>query len=301
MYRSISSAMASFCTAMTLEEAMRLVRGAGFDSLDFPISVYAHTPEAPLFREDWRTWCSEARRLSDSLELPVTQAHAPWHQNIPQDFHYEAPWSIYYRAIEACSILGCHHLIFHPVRQLERVAAPEMRERIHAWNVRWFRDLLPAAQAHQVCIDLENTFDSHHVQQPDDPPYPYTTAKDMLALLHDIGGDGVRLCLDTGHANISGQNVPAMLRAFGNKLATVHLNDNYGVIHGIYEDLHLFPGCGRLEWEEIFAALREIGFDGVLNIEPIAELRRMPHAVRAIQLRAAADTLRVLAGLERKP
>lgn len=43
MYRRISSAMASFCLTMPLHDAMRLVRDAGFDGLDFPLSVYSHT------------------------------------------------------------------------------------------------------------------------------------------------------------------------------------------------------------------------------------------------------------------
>lgn len=294
MQNLISSAMASFCQTMPLAQAMRLIRDAGFDALDFPLSTYAHTPDAPLFGENWRAWCREVRAISDDLRLPVIQAHAPWHQTIPADFRYEAPWEIYYRAIEACRILGCRHLILHPMRQLERVDSVAMRSRIHDWNIRWFCDLLPAAEEFQVELNLENTFDSHHLQRAGDPPYPYTTAEDMLALLHDISSSHVRLCLDTGHANISGQEIPDMIRAFRGELATVHLNDNYGRISPIYEDLHLFPGYGRIDWNAVFEALREIGYRGALNIEPIVELKRMPPAVREIQLRAAADTLRVL-------
>ena len=37
----ISSAMASFCLETTVEDAMQTVRDAGFDSLDFPLSVYS--------------------------------------------------------------------------------------------------------------------------------------------------------------------------------------------------------------------------------------------------------------------
>lgn len=144
-------------------------------------------------------------------------------------------------------------------------------------------------------LNLENTFDSHRVQLPGDPPYPYTEAEDMLRLLRDLDDPLVRLCLDTGHANIAGQDIPAMVRAFGKNLETVHLNDNYGQLSPIYADLHLFPGYGHIAWSEVFAALREADFRGVLNIEPIAELPRMSPEVRFIQLRAAADTLRTLA------
>ena len=43
----ISSAMASFCLETTVEDAMQTVRDAGFDSLDFPLSVYSRPQDAP--------------------------------------------------------------------------------------------------------------------------------------------------------------------------------------------------------------------------------------------------------------
>lgn len=298
MVYHISSSMTSFCFTMpSVEDAMRLVKDAGFDSLDFPFSIFTGRENSPLDRPDWREWAGEIAAVSRRTGLPVTQAHSTWQHPMPDDLHYEAPWEIYYRTMEACRIVGCRHLIFHPMRQSGRVDTPTLRRRIHDWNVRWFRELLPAAERFDLIINLENTFDSHHVQGKDSPAYPYTTGEDMLRLLHDIDSPRVKLCLDTGHANISAQDIPAMIRSFGKELATLHLNDNYGMIWPVYEDLHLFPGSGRIDWAAVFAALRDIGFDGVLNMEPVAELRRMPEKIQRIQLRAAADTLRALAEL----
>lgn len=294
MQYRISTSMASICKNLTVEQAMRMVREAGFASVDFPFSVYSTGENAPMKRESWRSWVRGVAELSHALDLPVTQAHATWEQGIPADFRYEPPREIFFRTMEACRMVGCRHLIFHPVRQLERVDSLSMRNRIHDWNVRWFHDLIGAAEQFDVIINLENTFDSHHVQQPGDLPYPYTTAQDMLELLHDIGSARVQLCLDTGHANISAQDIPAMVRAIRGELATVHLNDNYGRIGPVYEDLHLFPGYGRIEWQEVFRALREIRFSGVMNIEPIGELKHVSDPVRKIQLRAAADTLQAM-------
>lgn len=126
---------------------------------------------------------------------------------------------------------------------------------------------------------------------------PYTTAQDMLELVYGIGSNRVQLCLDTGHAHISGQDVPGDDPCVARQSGHAHLNDNYGLIRPVFEDLHLFPGYGTLEWKPIFDALRDIRFRGVLNIEPVVELARMPRAVRIIQLRAAAQTLQVLAEL----
>lgn len=294
MLYQISTSISSICRNLTVYDAMKIAKDASFDSVDFPFSVYGNSDDGALYSDNWRIWLREVVSASRALSLPITQAHAPWRQSIPADFHYESPYELYSRTMEACSAVGCRQLIFHPMRQLERVDSPTMRQRIHDWNVRWFHDLLPAAESNGIIINLENTFDSHHVQQIGDAPYPYTTAQDMLDLMHDVGSSRIQICLDTGHANISKQDIPAMIRAFGRNLATVHLNDNYGRVGPIYEDLHLFPGYGRIDWPEVFRALREIRFSGVMNMEPIGELKHLPNELRRIQLRAAADTLRIL-------
>ncbi len=277
-----------------MASAMQMVKNAGFEAVDFPFSAYSATPDSPMMQESWRSWVKQVKELSEQLQLPIFQAHASWEQAIGDDFRYEAPHEIYYRTMEACRSLGCRNLIFHPLRQPERVDSLAMRQRIHDYNVRWFHDLVSAAQEFDVVINLENTFDSHHTQKAGDLPYPYTTAQDMIDLMRDIGSNRVAICLDTGHANISAQDIPQMIRVFRSDLATVHLNDNYGYITPIYEDLHLFPGYGRIEWGEVFKALREINFRGIYNIEPIGELKHLPDSVRLIQLRAAADTLHAL-------
>lgn len=272
MQYKISSAMASFCERAGMESAMEQIKAAGFTSLDFPLHLFVVHFDAPLLRENWRDWVREIASISRRLQLPITQAHAPWLQYIPEDFHYEAPWEMYYRCMEACAILDCPHLVFHPVRQKERVDSAAMRERIHDWNVRWFHDLTSAAERWGVCLNLENTFDSHKVQKEGDLPYPYTTAEDMLSLVRDIGSAHVGLCLDTGHANLSGQDIPAMIRAFRGNLFTLHLNDNWGKGELGKEDRHLFPGEGNILWRPVLRALREISYRGVWNFEPIAIL-----------------------------
>lgn len=296
MQKQFSISIASLCRNQPLDSVLRMVKAAGFDSVDFPFSTFSNSPLSPLNQPNWQDWMRQVKDLTKEIGLPITQAHASWEQSIPADFRYEAPHDLYYRTMEACRMVGCRHLIFHPLRQPERVDSLAMRQRIHEYNVRWFHDLVSAATENDVIINLENTFDSHHVQKPGDLPYPYTTAQDMLDLMRDIGSLRVQICLDTGHANISAQDIPAMIRAFRRDLATLHLNDNYGRIGPIYEDLHLFPGYGRIEWKGVFDALRETGFDGPMNIEPIGELRTASEQVRLIQIRAAADTLRALLG-----
>lgn len=291
-FMKYTSAMAHFCKTTTVFDAMQTIRDAGFDGLDFPISVYSRPLDSPLRKDDWRQWTREVRRFSDRIGLPVLQAHASWEQTVAEDFHFEPPYEIYARTMEACHILGCRNLVFHPVLYLFRVREEAVKERLHEWNVQWFRALLPLAEKFDLVIELENMFDYRHVQLPGDPAFPYTSAEDMLALCDRLNSDRVRICLDTGHANIAGQDVPAMIRRYGNRLAVLHLNDNFGKIEPVFEDLHLFPGYGLLDWEAIFSALHEIRYDGTVNMEPVAQLDRMPPELRVLQLRTALEILR---------
>ena len=294
MEYQFSSAIASFCGNTDLFSAMDLVKQAGYDSLDFPFSVYSVGYKPPMLGENWKSWIKTVQQYANKIGLTISQGHSAWLQDIPSDFSYVSPGELYFRTLEAASILGCKHVIFHPVRLRERVENLSVRERIHDWNVRWFHELIPVAEKFDVYINLENTFDSHNYQKAGDPPHAYTTGEDMIALLRDLSSDRVRLCLDTGHANNAGQDIAAMIRMFRSDLATVHLNDNFGYRGEGISDLHLFPGEGNIPWRDVLTALKEIRFRGVMNIEPIAQLPTLSNAQRQIRLAEGLNKLRCM-------
>ncbi len=297
MDHQFSSAIASFCGKTDLFTAMALVREAGYQGLDFPFSVYSVGYCPPLLRDDWKNWIKHVLLHGEKLGLSFTQGHAAWLQDIPTDFTYVPPGELYFRTLEAASILGCKHVIFHPVRLRERVDSLSVRQRIHDWNVRWFHELIPAAEKYDVYINLENTFDSHRLQKAGDPPHPYTTGEDMMELLRDLASDRIRLCLDTGHANNAGQDIPAMIKLFRSDLATVHLNDNYGFTESGFSDLHLFPGEGNIPWRSVLSALKDIQFRGIMNIEPIGNLPNMTDPGRRQALAQGLEGLKQLVNM----
>jgi D-psicose/D-tagatose/L-ribulose 3-epimerase len=63
--------------------------------------------------------------------------------------------------------------------------------------------------------------------------------------------------VDTFHANIEEKSIPDAYRKAAKYLKHVHTCEND---RGA-------PGSGHVEWREVFAALREIGYDGWLTIE----------------------------------
>lgn len=301
MDRFISTSLAGLLRGVSLEEALSVAGEAGFSCLDFPISVFSRPADSPLKSDSWRKWTGELNRRLKGEGFSVTQAHASWEQAIPEDFSYVPPYEVYARTIEACRLLGCDRLVFHAPLYFFPIPDMATRERIHRWNLRWFRELYPLLREYSVTAELENTFDYRRVHRPGDAPFPYCTPQDMLELADALDSPHFRICLDTGHGNIVGENVPDMIRHYGDKLEVLHLNDNFGFIQPVYEDLHLLPGHGNLPWVDIFKALKEIDYSGNLNLEPVGQLPLLPHALQVQQLRAAKEFVTLLAqktGLE---
>ncbi len=291
----ISTSIAGLLRGMELQEALDTVQAAGFQCLDFPISVFSRPEGSPLKSDGWRQWVKNLKNRLDDMGFQVTQAHASWEQAIGQNFSPDDPYPVYYRTIEACRMLGCGKLVFHAPLYFFATKDEATKKRIGDWNVRWFRKLIPTLEEFSVTAELENTFDYGRVCQPGDPSFTYTSADDMLELLQAIDSDRFALCLDTGHANIAGQDPAQMVRAYGDHLDVLHLNDNFGFIRPVYEDLHLLPGNGNLDWQAILASLYDMDYRGNFNIEPVGALPRLPFAIRVIQLKAARQTIKLLA------
>ena len=78
-----------------------------------------------------------------------------------------------------------------------------------------------------------------------------------------------RFHLDVGHAHLGGNRLQDLLGAFGSRLAHVHVSDNFGV-----DDLHLPLGAGAIDWPDVIASLKRVGYDGTVTLEVFAEERR---------------------------
>ena len=293
----ISCSGASMARTSPLDDCLSVLSDAGFGWVDFWLYSYSEKPGAPMLADNWRDWVRDTRCRLEAKGLTPGQIHCAWIHGsaIREDFSWDAPAPVFHRSIEAARMLGCRRLIFHPIFYRHRIASEAVRARLLDIDVAWFRALLPTAEKYAVELHLENTFDFAHVQGPEDRGFMCATAEEMLYLVRQLNHPLIRLCLDTGHAHIAGQDIPTMIRAFGPLLGSLHLNDNYGKIGPIYEDLHLYPGYGRIQWDPVFDALREVGYTGTLNMEPVGELPGLSNELRTIQLRAARESLCAMA------
>ena len=88
--------------------------------------------------------------------------------------------------------------------------------------------------------------------------YLINTCSECLEFIADVNMPNVQVMLDTFHMNIEESNMCDAIRLAGNKLAHLHLG----------EQNRMVPGRGSLPWNEIAAALHDIGYDKAVVMEP---------------------------------
>lgn len=105
-------------------------------------------------------------------------------------------------------------------------------------------------------------------------------AEELLWYIDTIGSDHLGICLDTGHLNLTQyRDQPAFIRKAGEHLKALHIADNEGE-----RDQHMMPfGRGNVDIEAVVAALAEIGYNNLINLEIPGE-RDCPLEVRGYKL-----------------
>ncbi len=143
-----------------------------------------------------------------------------------------------------------------------RLLSDDERDRQRDWAAESLREVADYAAARDVRLAIEplNRFETDLVN----------TVEQGLDLCERIGHDNVGLLLDTFHLNIEEKSLPDALRRADDRLFHFHACEND---RGT-------PGTGHVEWEQVFAALREIDYDGQVVIESFTtELKEIARAV----------------------
>ena len=123
--------------------------------------------------------------------------------------------------------------------------------RTERWNhaVEGLRQVARVAALEGVTLGLEaiNRFETDLVN----------TAAQATRMCQEVDHPAVGVLLDAFHLNMEEKRVGDAIRATGRHLVHFHCDEND---RGV-------PGSGHVAWDEIFDALRDIGYDGWLTLE----------------------------------
>lgn len=83
-----------------------------------------------------------------------------------------------------------------------------------------------------------------------------------LRLLEHVNSPALGINFDPSHTFPVGDFPNISVLRLGKRIRHLHVSDNDGVTN-----VHWRPGMGKIDWRAMFAALREVGYDGVVSVE----------------------------------
>ncbi len=111
------------------------------------------------------------------------------------------------------------------------------------------------------------------------------TVADGLRMIREIGSERLGICFDTGHANVNGEGLAAVVSQLKDVPLHIHIDDNNSDA-----DTHAIPGQGSINFAPFVQALKDINYRGFISAELGFQYTLDPDAA-VDKTRAALDKL----------
>ncbi|HEY3830271.1 MAG TPA: sugar phosphate isomerase/epimerase family protein [Solirubrobacteraceae bacterium] len=247
----------------SVQDIIALLTAAGYGAVDWTMEQFD-----PLYDSPGRLEEIVGRAHAAGLAVPQLMVHQD-HVTLDADL-----WEQRVRRAE-CAVLACAHAGIDSIGVL---SGPNLWEpgavrigvgisEAQAWELalRALERILDRAEEENVRMALEPCWGTL--------AHGRYRAEHLLAAL-DCAALAVNF--DPSHLVLSGDDIPGAVRAWGGRIAHVHLKDAFGAsgpgaggpggIEG--EDFtFLLPGEGAVPWPALFDALDAIGYTGAMSVE----------------------------------
>ncbi len=258
----------------TYEEILATLKDVGFEAYDFSMMVEKIRKDF-IDAEDGVEKARALRNYADEIGIKCNQAHAPF--PIAEKDNEELGIrmrGVTKRCIEIAAILGAKIIVMHPSIHF---TAEENAEMYQAFE--------ETAKKFDIKIALENMICYDRINRCHTPAACGTveSMKRHLALLNE---EVFVACVDTGHAEVVQDKASAVgfIRKIGNRVRALHIHDN-----DKQWDTHILPYTGKVDFEEIIQALKEINYQGDITFESIFFPKKMPKELCKSALKMMAD------------
>jgi len=265
--RKISVSGYGYLERLGVDRSFVCLGKAGMEAMDFPL--YSEADRMRFYLDGKGTLaekCSVLREKAAANGLVIGQTHAPF--GYREGASLDEIADIYCHSIHATKLLGADKVVLHPVK-FENCFLGHRQEECFDMNAELFRRLIPTLRETGVTALLENMF-LKVTTDGYDRLYPtlYSSGAELLRA-KTLLGDCFSICLDVGHALITKEDIPAMVRTLGGNILALHLHDNTGD-----RDDHSVPYFGKVPFINAMRALKEVAYAGNVNFE--VHFKRVP-------------------------
>lgn len=154
------------------------------------------------------------------------------------------------KAIDMCALAGAEKLLGPIHSALGQFSGNGRTDDEWMWGKETLTKAAEYAQSQNVTLVVEylNRFECYFLN----------CAEDAGRFAREINHPNLKTMYDTFHANIEEKSITDAVKACADQLVHVHISEND----------RSTPGQGGINWDESFAALKEVGYDdGYLMIE----------------------------------
>jgi len=245
----------SICTGvlgeLNVKDAVRILAEIGWHYLEL---YSVHLKQIDESQPEYII--SELNEMCDEYNISIYAAH-----NNTQGVSHE-------RLMKWCKLLGVRWIIIHPMTNKTPIENLDM---VSKWA--------KLASEFNIGIAIENMHD--RVPTIREGRAFGSTPSELLWLTKNFNPKLVGICWDTCHAYLQRLDQYQAIKSLGERLVHTHINDNIS----ISEEQHLAPFEGLINWKVIMKALREIKYEGLLNIEGGASTTRLPLEIRKAKIK----------------
>ena len=153
------------------------------------------------------------------------------------------------KAIDMCAASGCTHLLGPIHSALGKFVGRGRTEDEWKWGQESLAKAAEHAKEQNVTLVVEylNRFECYFLN----------CAEDTARFCREVNHPNLKMMYDTFHANIEEKSASGAIKTCADQLVHIHISEND----------RSTPGEGGVNWDDNFAAIKEINYDGWLMIE----------------------------------
>lgn len=186
---------------------------------------------------------ADVKAWSEEFGIALWSYHLPFgHYNIahPTEERRRETLALYDEIIKRAREIGVRHFVVHPSAEPN---PPETRAERICFCQESLVHLAKTARENDAVIAVEDL-----------PRTCLGNCSEELLELVGVDAD-LRVCFDTNH--LLGEDIVTFIRNVGKRIVTTHVSD-----YDFIDERHWLPGEGKIDWQKVYRALCEIGYDG---------------------------------------